>query len=1082
MRNLLSAILTIALAGIAHPVLAQEAGDYRAVANGAWSDAATWETFDGTDWTAAAMAPTGVETISIAGDDTVTVNVLVSVSGTVRVSEQGVLEVGAGSLEFGDGSTYEHARDAGAVPLASWGSGSTFLLTGTVQDAPANRNQSFHHVTINTPDLGRNRDLSLDGVTIGGDVHIVDTGANRWQLTSASGGESASFEILGDVIMDAGNFAVQGTGNALTTFEVHHHGDIIVNGGNFSVARGSQGEGSGTTTWYLYGGDFTMSDASTQNSNPTSGNAKFVFAGNGTQQLSFTNVEYVSGKTNFEVSDSTTLEITSDLDVNGLLVNRGEIVPQGTLTFLDGSVYEHARDEGTIPDATWAEGSTALLTGITSNAPDNRGQDYYNLTLNTPDLSSNRDMDLGGVTIGGDLSVLSSGSSRWRLVGGDSAEVTIMGNVIVRDASLETQGTSSPSEVIIHHYGNIDVDGGNLSISRGSQGGGTGRTIWYLHEGDFMMSNARTQNSNPTPGNARFVFAGDSVQTLMLGPGNTIDNLSIEVASTATLDLGGTSLAGNGIFWMEDDATIRTAHPGGLDSLFAFSGQLDLGGSPGVVFNGSLPQQLGGMFTDTLGVLTIDNEQGVTAGDTSYVASLVVTEGSALVVDSTGSITAGGGTIDGSILNRGEVIAENALDFGPTSRYEHARNEGTMPTGNWGEGSTVVMSGVIGDPPDNRNQSYHHLIFNTPEMSSNEHMDLNGVTISGDITVLNTGSARWYLTSASAEDTSSVTLLGDVIVQDGQFAAHGTGNALTTIIVDHYGDVIVTGGNFSVSRGSQGDGSGTTTWTLHEGNFSMSNATTQNSNAAGAKFVFAGENQQLTLREGNTLNALPIEVASGTTLDVGESEIAGSGIFVLNEGATLVTAHPDGVAGSIQSTGEVTLDEGANFTFNGTSPQVTSTLMPTTVNDVTADNEEGVTLSQETTVNGTLLILAGVFDNTIPFTLGPEGELVRDGGSILVNTGIEETGEMPKEFALHQNYPNPFNPSTMIGYDVKEATDVSVVVYDLMGRMVAELVNERHAAGRYQVEWNAGHLASGIYYYQIRAGDFTATRSLTLVK
>ena len=68
--------------------------------------------------------------------------------------------------------------------------------------------------------------------------------------------------------------------------------------------------------------------------------------------------------------------------------------------------------------------------------------------------------------------------------------------------------------------------------------------------------------------------------------------------------------------------------------------------------------------------------------------------------------------------------------------------------------------------------------------------------------------------------------------------------------------------------------------------------------------------------------------------------------------------------------GDVTLDEGANFTFNGTSPQVTSTLLPTTVNDLTADNEEGVTLSQETTINGTLLITAGVFDWLWPEAAG----------------------------------------------------------------------------------------------------------------
>ena len=73
--------------------------------------------------------------------------------------------------------------------------------------------------------------------------------------------------------------------------------------------------------------------------------------------------------------------------------------------------------------------------------------------------------------------------------------------------------------------------------------------------------------------------------------------------------------------------------------------------------------------------------------------------------------------------------------------------------------------------------------------------------------------------------------MGDIIVEDGTFSVQGTGNALTTFIVHHYGHIDVTGGNFAISRGSQGGG--TTTWYIYEGDFSMSNATTQSSTAPG---------------------------------------------------------------------------------------------------------------------------------------------------------------------------------------------------------------------------------------------------------
>jgi hypothetical protein len=319
-------------------------------------------------------------------------------------------------------------------------------------------------------------------------------------------------------------------------------------------------------------------------------------------------------------------------------------------------------------------------------------------------------------------------------------------------------------------------------------------------------------------------------------------------------------------------------------------------------------------------------------------------------------------------------------------------------------------------------------------------------------------------------------------VEDGQFSVQGTGNALTTFEVYHYGDVSVTGGNFSISRGSQGS-TGTTTWFLYEGDFSMSNARTQNSNKGNAKFVFAGEGvHNLVLGEGNQIDNLPIEVSSGATLDMGTSELTGADLFTLSGGATLATAHADGVAGAIQTTGDVALDTEANFTFNGSTPQVTSALMPLIVNDVVIDNEAGVTLSQPTIINGALRLVAGAFDNTIPFTLGPGASISREGGSLVVTTSSEDVADIPTEFELHQNYPNPFNPSTVIRYDIKESSHVTVKIFDAAGREVMELVNLDQVPGSYQVQWNARGQSSGVYFYQIRAGAWSATRTLHLMK
>jgi Zn-dependent M28 family amino/carboxypeptidase len=100
---------------------------------------------------------------------------------------------------------------------------------------------------------------------------------------------------------------------------------------------------------------------------------------------------------------------------------------------------------------------------------------------------------------------------------------------------------------------------------------------------------------------------------------------------------------------------------------------------------------------------------------------------------------------------------------------------------------------------------------------------------------------------------------------------------------------------------------------------------------------------------------------------------------------------------------------------------------------------------------------------------------------------IAET--LPAAVRLDQNYPNPFNPSTTIAYTVGGVglqasgfRDVRLVVHDVLGREVALLVNERKAPGRYEVEFDASGLASGIYFYRLTAGKFVETRKMVLLK
>ncbi|MBE0538399.1 MAG: T9SS type A sorting domain-containing protein [Ignavibacterium sp.] len=104
-------------------------------------------------------------------------------------------------------------------------------------------------------------------------------------------------------------------------------------------------------------------------------------------------------------------------------------------------------------------------------------------------------------------------------------------------------------------------------------------------------------------------------------------------------------------------------------------------------------------------------------------------------------------------------------------------------------------------------------------------------------------------------------------------------------------------------------------------------------------------------------------------------------------------------------------------------------------------------------------------------------------------TGVDDQQiPIPTEYNLEQNYPNPFNPSTRIQYAIASRQFVNLKVYDVLGKEVATLVNEENPAGSYEVEFNsvetfhATSLPSGVYFYQLRAGDYIETRKMILMK
>jgi hypothetical protein len=103
-------------------------------------------------------------------------------------------------------------------------------------------------------------------------------------------------------------------------------------------------------------------------------------------------------------------------------------------------------------------------------------------------------------------------------------------------------------------------------------------------------------------------------------------------------------------------------------------------------------------------------------------------------------------------------------------------------------------------------------------------------------------------------------------------------------------------------------------------------------------------------------------------------------------------------------------------------------------------------------------------------------------GSFTYSNEIKVEFTIPAEFALEQNYPNPFNPSTRIKYQVSSISKVVLKVYDVLGNEIATLVNELKPAGIYEVEFNASSLSSGVYFYQLKAENFSFVRKMILIR
>jgi hypothetical protein len=88
----------------------------------------------------------------------------------------------------------------------------------------------------------------------------------------------------------------------------------------------------------------------------------------------------------------------------------------------------------------------------------------------------------------------------------------------------------------------------------------------------------------------------------------------------------------------------------------------------------------------------------------------------------------------------------------------------------------------------------------------------------------------------------------------------------------------------------------------------------------------------------------------------------------------------------------------------------------------------------------------------------------------------------PIDYKLLQNYPNPFNPSTKIRFEIPKTGFVNLAVFDMLGREIEVLVNEKQSVGTYEVSFNASQYSSGVYFYRLTTDGFSETKKMILLK
>lgn len=325
---------------------------------------------------------------------------------------------------------------------------------------------------------------------------------------------------------------------------------------------------------------------------------------------------------------------STDLVVYGTLrssTTRNIAILNGaTIQFAAGGVYQHRRDGGAIPTATWDANSTCLVTGVTAAAPTGLGQQFGNFTWNCTGQTAAINLNGALTSVQGNVTVSSTGSLSLTLYGNQTTPFNIGGDLVVNGGTLIiknnanavqgnvggdvniTAGTlqlTSNGAVTLSVNGNLSITGGTLNLS------GSGNPGVLQVKGNVVHT-AGTLTETGTSPTSGIVFNGTGIQNYTSG-GTVSNTVNYTVNAGATLYLGPTTvLTGGGTFTLNAGGTLGIGSPAGITGTGA-TGNVQVTGTrtyntaAHYVYNGTAPQVTGNGLPAIVGKLIIDNATGV---------------------------------------------------------------------------------------------------------------------------------------------------------------------------------------------------------------------------------------------------------------------------------------------------------------------------------------------------------------------------------------------------------------------------------------------------------------------------------------